>query len=226
MSRLLSWWGDNIGGPWRAVLALICVYWLAVSISFVVRGHVGASLPEDALSVRVDLLQSLALLLAWTSLLGTITVWIDIKFWEARTDLKLADKELDHRIRDLENNPGNLEAPQTIIPDRHLQNRIFDGLSSFVRKAVDIGNQLLGWMFFVCSATLCFYRVRWAMDYAKVETPFDDISVLTVKVSAALLTTLAWSFLVIAVTDRIVYMVWQLQGPIKLLLHDLGPSRR
>ena len=182
MQRIRTWLIHKVADISRFMVAATCGFLFFTSVNVIVRGYVGPILTDDAASINLDLLQSLAFLVAWTSLLITGTVWLTNRIWEVWTDLGLAQRNLDSIRLNIEHESVNSSQGNTAGANHKFHDMVLDGARRMLRAVMFLGTHGLGWSFLLLAVTSAYYRLRWAISYAKVDPSDDEISLLTIKV--------------------------------------------
>ena len=230
-ARLKSLFG-NLGNVWSMLSALLCVIFTAEIVRLVVTRGGWSDLPSDALKVDLDALQLLAFIVALTALLVAVTVQASNKFKDIGRNLRrieLLRKDTAAILREM----GGGSAEENVCNIVHGRGRPiwFCGVLATVKNAfATVKNAFKkairwrSWLLVLYTAVYSGLRLDWAASHVSFDPPGHDLAVVRLDVAAAVLGIIAWSLLVVVVTERMVHMGRQLETDTEELLWLTGKT--
>ena len=223
-ARLKSLFG-NLGNVWSMLSALLCVIFTAEIVRLVVTRGGWSDLPSDALKVDLDALQLLAFIVALTALLVAVTVQASNKFKDIGRNLRrieLLRKDTAAILREM----GGGSAEENVCNIVHGRGRPiwFCGVLATVKNALKKAIRWRSWLLVLYTAVYSGLRLDWAASHVSFDPPGHDLAVVRLDVAAAVLGIIAWSLLVVVVTERMVHMGRQLETDTEELLWLTGKT--
>ena len=202
-----------------SIPAILCVLFVAVLvylICLISRKGLWPPLPEDATVVNIDPLQSLAFFVAWTGLVGAITVTISNKWRDIARNVREASLLLDqlerlgsafHGQKECATKPSTFMCRTIVFIAKNLQ---------YVGRQAE---RWYAWTYFICIGSYSVMRLWWAILQVDVGPIQGGIMDIPVPTAAALVFLISWSLLVIAIIERVVSMWRNLLDRSEQVLH-------
>ena len=190
----------------------LCGLYIAFWVLAAIRRGQWPSVAEDAATISLDPLQTLAFVLAWTGFVGAITVGVSNRVRDVARNfeeaLRLAHetRAIHERLRSIRRisdakflcNPCRLSSRSKIIPF----------VVTFLQFTARQAQRWYAWIYFFWAVSFCILRLRWALTQVDVPAVVNGITVLSVPATIAWTSLWWWSIAVVALTERTVH-VWR-----------------
>ena len=190
----------------------LCALYVALLIWATIRRGQWSPLPDDAVAINLDPLQSLAFLLAWTGLVGAVMVGVSNKIRDVTRNYNEAVRLGNDTRVILDRAESRLtesgESDKRAVRQSSATGEAISHVLAFIQFVGRQGQRWYAWTYLFFAVSFFVLRLRWALMQIDSPSIGDEITVISVPASAAWNILFWWSLAVVATVERTVH-VWR-----------------